>query len=135
MELINHIDPRSKINYKILGVSRSILNGYFFENNVLAPIFKLSVFLHRRKIFNNKIIKLSLPSNLNICRLNSENPSLSFRLLRQKPLSAKAGSRFVAIKILIYSCYWTLRYAVWISKIVPLVLKLFAKYLFLANRK
>ena len=107
------------------------LERIFFRKECLSAHFQFFCVLHRKKIFNNKIVKLSLRSNLNIiCRLNSENQSLSSRLLRQKPISTQSGSRFVAIKIVIYSCDWISRYAVWISKIVPLVLKLFAKYLF-----
>ena len=55
----------------VLAVTRSILNGNVFKNGVFAPIFNFSVYTGSR---------FSKPKV--VCRLNFENPSSSFWVMR-----------------------------------------------------
>ena len=80
--------------------------------------------------FKRQHSKSSFRSNLNICRLNFENPSNSSRFIGKKPFLVQTGSRFSARKFVSYHCYQTWIYAVWISKVCLLVFMLWAKSLF-----
>ena len=71
---------------------------------------------------------LSSPwSNLYICRLNFENPSISSHVISKKSFSVQTGSRFSATTIFCHHFDWTWKYAVWILKICPILLMLWAK--------
>ena len=77
--------------------------------------------------FQRQHFPSSLRSNLNICRLNFENPSISSHVISKKSFSVQTGSRFSATTIFCHHFDWTWKYAVWILKICPILLMLWAK--------
>ena len=85
---------------------------------------------NRKYIFIDNIFLSSLRSNLNICRLNFENPSISSQNMRKKPFPVQTGSWVLATIFFCHHFCRTLSYTVWISKFCPIDLKLWAKNLF-----
>ena len=80
--------------------------------------------------FQRQLFSTSLWSNLNICRLNFENPSISFQDIYKIHFPVQTGSRFSATTFFYHHFNQTWTYAVWISKICLLVLRIWPKSFF-----
>ena len=92
--------------------------------------FKRHMLRNDKNLLRENFFPSSLQSNLNICRLNFENLSISSQDMSKKPFPIQTGSRFLATTFFHHHLDKTWTYAVWISKIRLLVLMLWAKSLF-----
>ena len=121
-------------NKNVKSSHRSNLNIYRlnFENPSISSqdMSKKSFPVQTGSRFSAIFFLTSLRSNVNICGLNFQNPSISSQDMSKKSFPVQTGSKFSAAKIFYHHFDQTWTYAIWISKIRLLVLRIWAKSLF-----